>query len=275
MRSAAAANAVTRRQKADRVRRALASGAALAAVLGREDRALRQQAEAMDASDPRVAWLVAQAPRWRDAKEKTLVFVAHRETLEMLRTALSHGAQLATGVFHEDLPSSRRDLEVARFRDPGRPEPPGLDRMRRRGPQLRVLPAAGALRPAVEAGHRRTADRPARPHRPADPGRDRVLPAARRVGSRRRAPARGGGRLPRADRGPRPATGRYRGRRRGACDRSGGVAHRSRCRRAAGGGPGGAHAHRRRRLPAAAPRSRTGPRWPRASWRGCRATWTR
>ena len=39
----------------------------------------------------------------------------------MLRTALSHGAQLATGVFHEDLPSARRDLEVARFREPGGP----------------------------------------------------------------------------------------------------------------------------------------------------------
>ena len=50
----------------------------------------------MDASDPRLDWLLSQAPRWRDAGEKTLVFVAHRETLEMLRTALSHRAQLAT-----------------------------------------------------------------------------------------------------------------------------------------------------------------------------------
>ena len=44
------------------------------------------------------------------------MFVAHRETLEMLRTALSHRAQLASGTFHEDLPADRRDLEVARFR---------------------------------------------------------------------------------------------------------------------------------------------------------------
>jgi ATP-dependent helicase HepA len=44
------------------------------------------------------------------------VFVAHRETLEMLREALSARAQLATGVFHEALSAARRDTEVARFR---------------------------------------------------------------------------------------------------------------------------------------------------------------
>jgi ATP-dependent helicase HepA len=93
----------------------------LAAVLGPDERALREQAHAMDAADPRIDWLVAQAPRWRDAREKTLVFVAHRETLEMLRTALSHRGQLATGAFHEELPPARRDLEVARFRDVGGP----------------------------------------------------------------------------------------------------------------------------------------------------------
>jgi ATP-dependent helicase HepA len=121
VRAAAAANVVARRQKGDRVRRALASGAALAAVLGPDERALREQAQAMDASDPRVEWLLAQAPRWREAREKTLVFVAHRETLEMLRTALSHRGQLATGAFHEELPPARRDLEVARFREAAGP----------------------------------------------------------------------------------------------------------------------------------------------------------
>jgi ATP-dependent helicase HepA len=121
LRGAAARNVVAERQKIDRVRRALASGAALRAALGAvqgaDDRALRDQAEAMDASDPRLEWLLSQAPRWRDAREKTLVFVAHRETLEMLRTALSHRAQLASGVFHEELSTVRRDTEVARFRD--------------------------------------------------------------------------------------------------------------------------------------------------------------
>ena len=121
LRGAAAPDAVARRQKIDRVRRALASGAALSPVLGPDERALRQQAEAMDAGDPRLLWLLSQAPRWRDAREKTLVFVAHRETLEMLRTALSHRAQLATGVFHEELSAARRDTEVARFREPDGP----------------------------------------------------------------------------------------------------------------------------------------------------------
>ena len=121
LRAAPAVNEVTRRQKVERIRRALASGVALAAVLGPAERELRDRAEAMDASDPRVEWLAAQAPRWRDAGEKTLVFVAHRETLEMLRTALSHRALLATGAFHEELSPSRRDLEVARFREPGGP----------------------------------------------------------------------------------------------------------------------------------------------------------
>ena len=112
---------VARRRAIDRIRRALASGAALAAVLGPDERALRQQAEAMDAADPRVEWLLANAPQWRSAHEKTLVFVAHRETLEMLRTVLSHRTQLATGVFHEELSAARRDTEVARFREPDGP----------------------------------------------------------------------------------------------------------------------------------------------------------
>ena len=117
VRSAPTANVVAEREKIDRVRRSLASGAALAAVLRADETDLRTQAVAMDAADPRIEWLVSQAPRWRDAKEKTLVFVAHRETLEMLREKLSLRAQLATGIFHEALTPARRDTEVARFRE--------------------------------------------------------------------------------------------------------------------------------------------------------------
>ena len=121
VRGAETKHALDRRQKAERVRRALASGASLAALLGARDDALKQQATAADASDPRLAWLAANAPRWRDAREKTLVFVAHRETLEWLREQLSRRAQLATGVFHEGLTPARRDIEVAQFRLPEGP----------------------------------------------------------------------------------------------------------------------------------------------------------
>jgi len=76
----------------------------------------RDQAGASDA-DARPDWLLAQAKRWHAAGEKTLVFTAQRETLEMLRQALSARAQLATGVFHEELSTARRDIEVARFRE--------------------------------------------------------------------------------------------------------------------------------------------------------------
>ena len=124
LRQVTATNAVTRRQKLDRIRRALASGAALRAVLNAsvpEDQALRQQCDAMDASDPRIEWLVARARRWRDAGEKTLIFVQHRETLDMVRAALSTRVQLASGIFHEELTPARRDTEVARFREAGGP----------------------------------------------------------------------------------------------------------------------------------------------------------
>jgi ATP-dependent helicase HepA len=116
LRAQPAHDGVAARKKVERVTRALASGATLSAVLGAKDD-LRADAVAMDGQDPRVVWLCAEAPRWRLDGEKTLLFVEHRETLEWLRTALSHQAQLATGVFHEALSSSRRDIEVARFRD--------------------------------------------------------------------------------------------------------------------------------------------------------------
>ena len=106
---------VVERRALDRIRRTLASGAALKAVLGPAETDLRQQADAMDGADPRLQWLATHAQRWRRANEKTLIFVAHRETLEMLRDAISRHAQLASGVFHEELSVARRDIEVARF----------------------------------------------------------------------------------------------------------------------------------------------------------------
>jgi ATP-dependent helicase HepA len=115
-RDASALDPLARRRAVDRIRRSLASGAALKVVLGPDEIALREQADTNDRTDPRLEWLLAHVAGWRRADEKTLVFVAHRETLEMLRDALSARAQLATGVFHEALSAARRDTEVARFR---------------------------------------------------------------------------------------------------------------------------------------------------------------
>jgi ATP-dependent helicase HepA len=123
LRRAPARDPVSRRLKIDRIRRGLGSGAALAALLASGESALKAQAEAADAVDPRVDWLMREARAWKEAGQKTLVFAAHRETLEMLRTAFTNRAQLATGVFHESLTSARRDIEVAQFR---RPEGPSL-----------------------------------------------------------------------------------------------------------------------------------------------------
>ena len=121
VRSASVRHAVARHHNVDRIQRLLSSGAALAAVLGPGEDALRHQTLSMDADDARIAWLVSHAPAWRAAGEKTLIFVAHHETLEAVRTALSHRAQLASGVFHEGLSLVRRDTEVARFREAGGP----------------------------------------------------------------------------------------------------------------------------------------------------------
>ena len=116
LRSAQAPNEAVRARKADRLRRALGSGAAVRAVLAGGDEELRGLADAADAADPRLDWLAARARAWKEAGEKTLVFATHRETVELLRTELSRRAQLKTGVFHEDLTPARRDIEVAQFR---------------------------------------------------------------------------------------------------------------------------------------------------------------
>jgi ATP-dependent helicase HepA len=121
LRAAPAGDALQRKRKLDRLQRALGSGAALAAVLGGTDAELRRRAEAADAADPRLAWLVQAARGWKEDGDRTLVFVAHKETLELVRTALSHRGQLASAVFHEDLTPARRDIEVAQFRAAGGP----------------------------------------------------------------------------------------------------------------------------------------------------------
>ena len=202
------------------------SGAALKAVLGPDETELRQHAEAMDRTDPRLAWLVAEAARWRRASEKTLVFVAHRETLEMLRDALSARAQLATGVFHEDLSPARRDIEVARFRVAT--DRASWSRPKRAARGATSSSAIGWSSTICRGSRgRRAAHRPARSHRPPHPGRDRLLPSAVGHRRRRRPAVRADRAVPRADGRTRGAARAGRGRARGARARSGRGAVRS------------------------------------------------
>ena len=112
---------LARRRKSDRLRRALASGPALGAALAPAETGLAARAARATDEDPRLRWLASQAPRWRAAGEKTLVFVQHAETLDWLRDELSRRSQLATAAFHERLSPGRRDIEVAHFRLPTGP----------------------------------------------------------------------------------------------------------------------------------------------------------
>lgn len=120
LRAQPAENTLVRRRKADRVFRALASPAALLPMLDREDTEAAALATEAQARDPRVRWLVEQSARWLGPQEKTLVFVAHRETLDLLRAAIERQGRRA-GIFHEDLSPERRDIEVAQFRLPEGP----------------------------------------------------------------------------------------------------------------------------------------------------------
>ena len=109
-------NPLQRARKIRRIRRALAGGDALLGILDPDEVALAKAARRVARTDPRVAWLARAAKRWRDAGDKTLVFVAHRESLEALKTAISHQVQLRVALFHEDLSPGQRDIEVAQFR---------------------------------------------------------------------------------------------------------------------------------------------------------------
>ncbi|RLE25195.1 MAG: hypothetical protein DRJ65_08355 [Acidobacteria bacterium] len=72
-------------------------------------------------NDPRLAYLIDRAPNWRKQGDKTLIFVARRESLELIKTALERRAHLRVALFHEDMPTRRRDVEVAQFSLPTGP----------------------------------------------------------------------------------------------------------------------------------------------------------
>ena len=201
----------------------------------------------------------------RQRGEKTLVFVrAPRDARDA-----AHGAQPARAARDRRVPRAssrppRRDIEVAQFRLPEGAEPARLHRVRRRGPQLRVLPPAGALRPALEPGRGRAAHRPARPHRP------RALPVEIvyfRAAGRHRG---GGGRALFEALGPLPrAAGRAWSRSwraveaalEAAAARPDGAARaRTRSTRSSASARQARDAHPRGRVPASCTATRTGPR---------------
>jgi ATP-dependent helicase HepA len=121
MRALTAENALERRNKVRKIRRALASGVSLEAMLDPKDKANRDLSRQAMEKDARVEWMARMAREWRDHRDKTLVFVAQRETLEAIKTTMSRRAQIRVGVFHEDLTSGQCDIEVAQFRLPGGP----------------------------------------------------------------------------------------------------------------------------------------------------------
>ncbi len=66
--------------------------------------------------DPRVAWLCAEAPRWRAASEKALVFVAEAEQVAPLRALLERRTGTRVHAFEAGMDPGARDIEVAVFR---------------------------------------------------------------------------------------------------------------------------------------------------------------
>jgi len=116
VRSGEVKDALERKNKLRSVRHALASGAALEKICNSREKTLIDLARTAKQRDPRLDWLAEMAPRWRAAGDKTLVFVAHRESLEAIKLAMSRRAHLRVGLFHEDLSPGQRDIEVAQFR---------------------------------------------------------------------------------------------------------------------------------------------------------------
>lgn len=115
LRESPVANEAAARGKARRIVRGLASTAALSSLASR-DPELRRLVEAAESLDPRLKWLAEQAWGYSQRREKTLIFVAHRESLELIKRVLEQDGRVRVGIFHEDLSPERRDIEVAQFR---------------------------------------------------------------------------------------------------------------------------------------------------------------
>jgi ATP-dependent helicase HepA len=161
------------RLRIDRIRRALASGAAFAAVLGPNDRDLRQQADAADMAARECSTLA------RGEGEDAHLRRASRDARDA-----AHRTQPTCPACERRL--SRRSVRGAtRYRSCAisgsrRSESDGVDRGWRGGAEFRVLPPPDSVRSAVETDCGRTADRPPRSHRPEYAGGDCLLPSSHR-----------------------------------------------------------------------------------------------
>lgn len=87
----------------------------------RQEALLRAHSDPVGAGDPRIAWVAARARAWKRKQEKTLIFAARREALEVVKRELEFYLGQRVAVFHEDLSPAQRDLEVAQFAQPDGP----------------------------------------------------------------------------------------------------------------------------------------------------------
>jgi ATP-dependent helicase HepA len=87
----------------------------------RAERLERAWSEPTGEDDPRLRWILEQAPRWHANGDKILLFVHRRESLEFLKTEIERTTLRRVAVFHEDLPPATQDLEVAQFALPHGP----------------------------------------------------------------------------------------------------------------------------------------------------------
>lgn len=81
----------------------------------REETLQRAHALPTGPEDLRLRWLLEQAKGWKRRREKTLIFVVGRASLDLLKQELEFQLHQRVAVFHEDLSPAQRDLEVAGF----------------------------------------------------------------------------------------------------------------------------------------------------------------
>jgi hypothetical protein len=70
----------------------------------------------LDEHDERVQWLVEEAKGWKLRGEKALVFVNDAKRAKKLHAELERALQTRAFMFHEEMRTSSRDIELAQFR---------------------------------------------------------------------------------------------------------------------------------------------------------------